>query len=225
MHQSILLVENNVRVACSVVDYLSSKKYILDHAKDGLTASHLISKNHYDLIITDIILPGVDGFALCESIREKLNSDVPIILSTERASINDKLRGFAAGADDYLVKPFDVLELEARIQSQLRRYQRKVLRQLLVIDDLQVNEQTLEVKRNDTPLTLTPTGFKLLTLLMRSSPSVLSRRDMEKHLWGENLPDSDSLRSHIYNLRKTIDKPFKKHLIKTHNSSGYQIVA
>ena len=225
MQPSILLIEDHIDIASLIIEALTIKGFVLDHACDGFTASHLIATCRYDLIIMDIGLPGIDGLSLCQNLRQQLQLETPVLLLTARDSIDDKLKGFEHGADDYLVKPFNMLELEARIKSQIRRQHKVLLQKTLVIDGLEVNEKTLEVKRENQSLALTPTGFKLLTLLMKSSPSVLSRSDMERHIWGEDLPDSDSLRSHMYQLRKSIDKPFKKQLIRTHACSGYQIVA
>lgn len=225
MSASLLLVEDNVDIAELVYKHLESQGYTMDYAKDGLTASHLAATNQYDLIILDVMLPGIDGLSLCRSFREQINLQIPIIMLTARDTLDDKILGLDSGADDYLVKPFSVLELTARIKAQLRRHNKQMISNRLVVEDLVIDTDTLTVKRQQQDITLTPTNFKLLSLLMRSSPSVVRREDIERHIWGERLPDSDTLRSHMYNLRKCVDKPFDKKLIKTHQSSGYQIVA
>lgn len=225
MSASILLVEDNTDIAELILNHLNSSGYAMDYAQDGLTASHLATKNTYDLIILDVMLPGINGLELCRSFREKINLTAPIIMLTARDTVDDKIAGLNSGSDDYLVKPFSVLELEARIRAQLRRQHNKVASGEIVVEDLSLDTKTLTVKRQEKPIALTPTNFKLLTLLMRSSPSVVRREEIERHIWGEALPDSDTLRSHMYNLRKCVDKPFEKKLIKTHQSSGYQIVA
>ncbi|MEO0442762.1 MAG: response regulator transcription factor [Pseudomonadota bacterium] len=225
MGSSILVVEDNLDIAQMVVNHLETQGHIMDHARDGLVTTHLIENNQYDLIILDLSLPGIDGLALCEHFRNTLGLKLPIIMLTARDTLDDKIAGLHCGADDYLVKPFSVLELAARVQSLLRRYHNQVAAQRLRVDDLEVDVSTLSVTRQRQSLNLTPIGFKLLSLLMRSSPSVVSRTEIERHIWGEIMPDSDTLRSHMYALRKAIDKPFTKKLIKTHQTHGYQIVA
>lgn len=225
MSASILLVEDNTDIAELILAHMKSKNYVMDYAQDGLTASHLATKNRYDLMILDVMLPGIDGLELCRSFREKINLTMPIIMLTARDTVDDKIAGLDSGADDYLVKPFSILELEARVKAQLRRHQKSLVGGEVVVEDLMLDTETLTVKRQQKEIALTPTNFKLLSLLMRSSPSVVRREDIERHIWGDTLPDSDTLRSHVYNLRKCIDKPFDKKLIKTHQSSGYQIVA
>jgi len=147
----------------------------MDYAKDGLTASHLAATNTYDLIILDVMLPGIDGLALCRSFREQINLTTPVIMLTARDTLDDKVQGFDSGADDYLVKPFSVVELEVRIRAQLRRYQNAWHQNEIVVEDLKLDTNTLTVKRQEKEISLTPTNFKLLTLLMRSSPSVVPR--------------------------------------------------
>ncbi len=224
MEASILLVEDNVDIAEMVIEHLTNQRYIMDHAKDGLTASHLAVTNEYDLIILDLSLPGIDGIDLCRSLRQKILLKTPVIMLTARDTLDDKILGLESGADDYLVKPFSILELEARIKSQLRRHYNLLSNHLLRVGDLEMNTETRSVKRAGKNIALTPIGFKLLALLMRSSPSVVTRDEIERHVWGEVLPDSDALRSHMYSLRKLIDKPYTEKLIKTHQSNGYQIV-
>jgi DNA-binding response OmpR family regulator len=224
MSNHILLIEDNTDISEMIGAYLEKKHYEVDYAQDGLTASHLAATNTYDLIVLDIMLPGVDGLTLCQSFRHQLGLKTPIIMLTAKDTIEDKITGFNAGADDYLVKPFSILELEARIKSHLKRHHNTVTSDVLRIADLELNNATLFVSRNRTPLSLTPTNFKLLALLMKSSPNVVNRGDIEKSIWGNEMPDSDALRSHMYTLRKVVDKPFDKKLIKTHQSSGYQII-
>jgi len=225
MSANILIVKDNSDIAELVISHLEAKSYVMDYAKDGLTASHLATTNTYDLIILDVMLPGIDGISLCRSFREQINLATPVIMLTARDTLEDKVKAFESGADDYLVKPFSVIELEVRIRALIRRYKNEWQQNEIVVEDLKLDTNTLTVKRQEKEIQLTPTNFKLLTLLMRSSPSVVRRQDIERHIWGDTLPDSDTLRSHMYNLRKCIDKPFEKKLIKTHQSSGYQIAA
>jgi DNA-binding response OmpR family regulator len=142
---------------------------------------------------------------------------------TARDTVEDKLVGLDAGADDYLVKPFEIRELEARIRSLIRRDRRQVSTEVLRVGDLVLDTATLRVTRGGKDLPLSPIGVKLLTILMRESPRVVSRRDIEREVWGDLLPDSDTLRSHLYNLRKVIDKPFTRQLLHTIHSAGYRL--
>jgi DNA-binding response OmpR family regulator len=143
---------------------------------------------------------------------------------TARDTLDDKISGLETGADDYLIKPFDIQELEARVRSLIRRHKGEIAKEIYTIGDLTVDTATLSVKRAGKELNMTPTGLRILTVLMRASPAVVSRREVERQVWGDILPDSDTLRSHLYNLRKVIDKPFDKQLLHTIQGSGYKIV-
>jgi DNA-binding response OmpR family regulator len=222
MSQStLLLIEDHQDIAEMVFAYLEQRGYVVDHAADGLTGLHLAVAHDYDLIILDLMLPGLDGLELCARLRKDGRRDTPLLMLTARDTVDDKEAGLDAGADDYLVKPFELRELGARIRALLRRNRRQVTVELLRVADLTLDTGTLEVKRAGRKLTLTPIGLKLLTVLMKASPQVISRSDLERQVWGESLPDSDTLRSHLYNLRKVIDKPFAEPLLHTIAGAGY----
>ncbi|MDR0378614.1 MAG: response regulator transcription factor [Candidatus Accumulibacter sp.] len=217
----ILVIEDNRDLLANVLDYLQLKGYITDCAEDGLSGLHRVATQAYDLIVLDLMLPGVDGFEFCRRLREDGNDATPIIMLTARDTLEDRLRGFSCGADDYLVKPFALSELVARIEAILRRVQGK--KRLLEVADLSYDLDTLEVSRAGKPLKLNPIGLKLLAVLMRKSPAVVRREMLEEALWGENAPDSDSLRSHIHMLRQTIDKPFAGALLHTVHGVGFRL--
>ncbi|GIX32931.1 MAG: DNA-binding response regulator [Lysobacterales bacterium] len=219
----ILLIEDNRNISEMVGEYLERRGYSLDYAADGLTGLHLAVTNSYDVIILDLMLPGLDGLELCRKLRQEGKRATPVLMLTARDTLDDKLKGLDAGADDYLVKPFAVQELEARIRALMRRDRRQVSAEVLKVGDLVLDTATLRVSRAGKELSLSPIGLKLLTILMRESPRVVSRRDIEREIWGDELPDSDTLRSHLYNLRKVVDKPFDKPLIHTIHSAGYRI--
>ncbi|NNE64617.1 MAG: response regulator transcription factor [Gammaproteobacteria bacterium] len=221
---TILLIEDHSDIAEMVVAYLENRGFSVDYAADGVTGLHLAVSNHYDAIVLDLMLPGMDGLSVCSKLRKEARRDTPVIMLTARDTIDDKITGLDTGADDYLVKPFAIKELEARLLSLIRRSRGEIARELLQIGDLTVDTSTLEVKRDGLTLTLTPIAYKILITLMRSSPAVVSRRELEREVWGDILPDSDTLRSHLYNLRKIIDKPFKQQLLHTVQGSGYRIV-
>ena len=218
----ILVIEDNRDILVNVLDYLQLKGYIVDCAQDGLSGLHLAVTGQYDLIVLDIMLPGVDGYQVCKRLREDAGRDTPIIMLTARDALDDRLRGLNAGADDYLIKPFALSELVARIEAILRRSQGSRKR-LLQVGDLSLDVDTLQANRGGRALKLNPIGLKLLEILMRRSPAVVRRDTLEEALWGENLPDSDSLRSHIHQLRQVLDKPFAKPLLHTIHSVGYRL--
>ncbi|MCL4120555.1 UNVERIFIED_CONTAM: hypothetical protein GTU68_041420 [Idotea baltica] len=218
----ILVIEDNVDILTNVLDYLELKNYSVDCAQDGLSGMHLAVTNDYDLIVMDIMLPGIDGFTICKKLRQEANSTTPIIMLTAKDTLNERLEGLKLGADDYLVKPFALSELVARIEAVLRRSQGNLSKQLCV-SDLTYDENTLAVTRAGKLIKVNPVGLKLLAILMRKSPSVVRRHELEEALWGSDLPDSDSLRSHIHQLRHVIDKPFPTPLLHTVHSVGFRL--
>ncbi|SDR74356.1 response regulator transcription factor [Pseudomonas oryzae] len=218
----ILLVEDNRDILANLADYLTLKGYSVDCAQDGLSGLHLAVSNHYDLLVLDVMLPGLDGYSLCRRLREEARSGVPVIMLTARDQLDDRLQGFQSGADDYLIKPFALSELAARIEAVLRRSHGGARRELQVAD-LHYDLDTLEVTRAGRRLKLNPLGLKLLALLMQKSPHVLRRESLEESLWGDDCPDSDSLRSHIHQLRQVIDKPFPRPLLHTVHGVGYRL--
>ncbi|MDQ4216309.1 response regulator transcription factor [Pseudomonas aeruginosa] len=218
----ILVVEDNRDILANLADYLSLKGYTVDCAQDGLSGLHLAATEHYDLIVLDVMLPGIDGYALCRRLREDARRDTPVIMLTARDQLDDRLQGFRSGADDYLVKPFALSELSARIEAVLRRAQGGGRRELSVAD-LSYDLDTLEVKRAGKSLKLNPIGLKLLAVLMQKSPHVVRRDALEEAVWGDDCPDSDSLRSHVHQLRQVIDKPFTVALLHTVPGVGYRL--
>jgi len=221
---AILLIEDHKDIAEMVTAYLEGRGFDVDYSADGVTGLHLAVTNDYDVIILDLMLPGMEGLDVCNKLRTDARRDTPVIMLTARDTLDDKVTGLETGADDYLIKPFAIKELEARVRSLIRRHKGEVAREVLSIGDLAVDTATLKVERGGRELNLTPIGLKILTVLMRASPAVVSRRDLERQVWGDILPDSDTLRSHLYNLRKIIDKPFDKPLLITIQGSGYKII-
>jgi len=220
---SLLLIEDHRDIAEMVGSFLEERGYILDYAADGVTGLHLAVVNDYDAIVLDLSLPGMDGLSLCRKLREEAQRDTPLLMLTARDTQRDKITGLDAGADDYLVKPFDIQELEARLRALLRRRRGSLTREVLRIGDLTLDTGTLEVQRSGQKLTLTPITLKMLAVLMRASPRVVSRAELEREVWGDVLPDSDTLRSHLYTLRKVIDQPFGTQLLNTVHGVGYRL--
>ena len=220
---NLLLVEDHRDIAESIVDFLEPRGYAVDYAADGVTGLHLAVTNTYDVIVLDVMLPGIDGLSVCRKLREQARRETPVLMLTARDTLEDKITGLDAGADDYLVKPFEIRELEARLRSVVRRHRGMTAHETYVVGDLTLDLATLKVTRAGRPLSLTPIGFRLLTSLARASPRVVSRRDLEREVWGEEPPDSDALRSHLYNLRKAIDRPFDRPLLHTVAAAGYRL--
>jgi DNA-binding response OmpR family regulator len=220
---SILIVEDNKDIAEMMYVFFENRNYIMDYASDGITALNLLRENSYDAIVLDLMLPDYDGVNICKLAREEMNLSTPILMLTARDTLQDKVTGLDSGADDYLVKPFELLELEARINALLRRATSEPQNKVFMVEDLEVNIDTLQVTRAGQELTVSPIGYKILMLLITAAPKVVSRREIEIAIWGDVLPDSDTLRSHLYNLRQAVDKPFDKKLIHTIQSRGYRI--
>ena len=218
----ILVIEDNRDILANILDYLELKGFIVDCAQDGLSGMHLALTQSYDLIVLDIMLPGMDGYQVCQKLRQEAGNNTPIIMLTARDALDDRLKGLQAGADDYLVKPFALSELVARIEAVLRRSS-GANKRMLEVADLHYNLETLEVSRAGQLLKLNPIGLKLLAILMQRSPAVVRREALEEALWGDNIPDSDSLRSHIHQLRQTIDKPFTTPLLHTIHGVGFRL--
>jgi DNA-binding response OmpR family regulator len=219
----ILLIEDHQDLAANICEYLQGCGHVMDTASDGITGLHLAVVNDYDAIILDGTLPGMDGLLLCQKLRKEARKNIPVLMLTARDTLNDKLKGFEAGTDDYLVKPFSLEELEARLRALTRRTQYSITNQLQVAD-LVLDLDTLQARRAGQLLVLTPIGIKLLALLMRESPRVVMRRQVERALWGDNPPDSDALRAHIYALRSVMDRPFATKLLYTVHGTGYRLV-
>lgn len=220
---SVLLVEDHRQLAQTVVEFLEQEGALVDYASDTTLARTLVQEHHYDILVLDVMLPGEDGYSFCQYLRKELALDTPVIFMTARDQLDDKLEGFARGGDDYIVKPFALPELVARVQALVRRERREVAPNLLTVADLQLDPARQEVRREGQILKLSPTAFRILRILMRESPKVVSREQLEHELWGDLVPDSDALRSHLYNLRKAVDKPFEDALLETLPGVGFSI--
>ncbi|MGF1876342.1 response regulator transcription factor [Photobacterium frigidiphilum] len=219
----LLLIEDHKDIAGVIFDFFEIKGYTLDYANNGLHGYELASSNHYDLIILDVMLPRMDGFTVCQKLREQ-GIDTPILMLTARDTREDTLEGFAQGADDYLVKPFDLEILEARIKSLTRRRIGNTATKALKFGELTLDLNTHIVSRNDCQFSLNPTLFTILKLMMVRAPNVVAKDELISALWGDDEPEGNVLRSHIYQLRSQIDKPFKHAYINTVPKVGYQLI-
>jgi len=221
-HIRVLVVEDNKDIGSLLVDFFSDKGHIADYASDGLIGLQLVTENEYDIILLDLALPGIDGIDLCQKLRKELRSSTPILMLTARDSLDEKLIGFDAGADDYLVKPFDLLEVYARVQALWRRYS-NTKQSTMHVSDLYFDFETLEVTRSGSQIKLNSIRLKILRLLMENTHRVVSRREIETYIWGDDLTESDALRTHLSAIRQAIDKPFENKLLHTVHSVGYRI--
>ncbi len=218
----ILLVEDHAALAANVFDYLGETHYELDHAADGLTALHLLATRRYDVIVLDIMLPGVDGITLCRRVREDLRATTPILLLTARDSLEDKAQGFAAGADDYLVKPFAMQELELRIQALHRRA--SAPRRVLEVGPLRYDIGQGRAWASGQPIDLPPSAARILECLMLAYPDMVSREDLARALWGDAPADANALRTHVSTLRKALQPHLAADPIRSAYGRGYRLV-
>jgi DNA-binding response OmpR family regulator len=219
----LLVIEDNRSLVANLFDYFEARGHTLDAAPDGLTGLHLAGTQAYDAIVLDWMLPRLEGPEVLRRLREDNGSDVPVIMLTARDELPDKIAGFRAGADDYLTKPFALPELEVRLEALLARVHARQRRKVLEVHDLKLDLATLEATRAGQPLHLYPACRKLLETLMQASPAAVTRQQLEHALWGDHPPDGDMLRSHIYELRRSVDGPFPVKLIQTLPRTGYRL--
>jgi len=220
----VLLIEDQHDTATMVGEHLVKRGYDVDYAADGASGLRLVATGSYDVIVLDLILPDIDGMDVCRRLRRENNQDTPVLMLTARDSLDDKVAGLDAGADDYLTKPFAMRELDARLRALIRRSRHQVSGHVYHVGNMTLDTGTMSLSRGDVQLAVPPIGLRILSILMRESPRLVTRSDIEREIWGDRLPDSDTLRSHLYNLRKVIDKPFDKPLLHTIHSSGYRLV-
>lgn len=221
-HLSILLVEDNQALAQQVLDFLSGKAMVMDYASNGKEALQLMAQSHFDLVILDLMLPDIDGYQLCSLLKEQAESHLPVIMLTARDSLQDKVQGFEVGADDYLTKPFALEELEMRCLALSRRV---LLHQdkSISLGELVIDTGRRLVTRQGQIIDLSQTDFEILQVLAMAYPNAVSKRELNNKVWGDDLPETDVLRSHIYTLRNALDKPFDKRLIKTVHGIGFKL--
>ena len=218
----LLVVEDNRDICDNIAGYLEKHSYVMDFAYDGISAMYLALTQPFDVIVLDLMLPGMDGLSFCHKLRTEAKLETPVLMLTARDTLDDKLKGFAAGADDYLVKPFALQELHARLQALYKRSHGKA-DNLLTVADLTLNKSTLQVHRGGQRLEVNPACLKLLQRLMEQAPAVVMRDELETLLWADERPDGDALRSHMYKLRQAIDRPFACPLIHTVHRIGYRL--
>jgi DNA-binding response OmpR family regulator len=219
----LLIVEDNPDLVANLYDFLEARGHVLDAAYDGPSGLRLALKGNYDAIVLDLMLPGMDGLDVCRQLRAE-GSRTPVLMLTARDTLEDKLQGFATGTDDYLVKPFALQELTARLSALVRRSRGEVGSGILRVSDLVFDPAVHRVRRGSRNIELPPTALTILRLLMHESPRVVKREEIEREVWGEHPPDSDALRTHMHLLRTAVDGPGEPSLLRTVRSVGYQLV-
>ena len=217
---NVLLVEDQLSIAQNIADYMEDKGHIFDFAVNGKQGLELALENHYDLIILDLNLPEMDGLEICKQLREKSDRHIPVLMLTARDSIEDKITGFGVGADDYLTKPFVLQELEVRCLALSRRHLLQTSN-ILTLGSLSIDRKTKQIMRDGKLIDLHAMGVRIVTILAEAYPQVVSRSELSQKLWGDEPTESDAIRSHIYQLRNVLDKPFDTPLLKTVHGVGF----
>jgi DNA-binding response OmpR family regulator len=220
----ILVIEDNLALRTGMASMFEAGGHLVDFAADGRTGLQLALSQSPDVVVLDLSLPGMDGLQICTQLRAQADRHVPILMLTARDTLDDKLKGFEVGADDYLVKPFAGEELLARCLVLARRH-RVGESHLLRIGSLSIDRRDARAWRFDQPLDLQQTPFRLLLALAEASPRTLTRSDLVERLWGDDPPQSDPLRSHLYLLRQALDKPFPVAMLKTVHGVGFRLQA
>lgn len=219
----LLLVEDEVAIACRTQESLEEARYIVDWARDGVEALALTQEREYAAIILDLMLPGIDGWELCSALRRRRDT-TPILMLTARGALEDRIRGFEIGADDYLPKPFELPELRVRVRALIRRsavHRTRVIR----IDDLEIDTEARRVSRAGQEIPLTAREYTLLEALARNEGRVLSREYIQERVWNDDESFSNTIAVRIRQLRQKIDDGHAVRLIHTVYGQGYVLRA
>jgi DNA-binding response OmpR family regulator len=220
----LLVVEDHAPLREQLVALLKRAGHRVEEADDGRLAIAIAQAETPDVILLDLGLPDIDGIDLCTRLRNELPQRVPILMLTARDTLQDKLAGFGVGADDYLVKPFASEELLARVLAVARRADVSGA-YVQAIGSLTIDRRAREAHRDGVRLALTPTAFSILSMLADVYPRALTRSEVVRRLWGDDAPESDPLRTHLYQLRQAIDKPFAVPMLKTVHGVGFRLEA
>lgn len=223
MPHKLLIIEDDRDLARNLVDYLGLRGYIVDYAADGLSAENLLKRNEYDLIVLDLNLPGIDGITLCKRFRHEMFGKAPVVILTAQDDVDVKISLLDIGADDYVVKPVTLRELDARIRALIRRAGTEPDGPLLCVGDLTFNTGTMKIERAGQLLVLPPIPMRILALLMRQSPNVVLQRTIFREVWNDDAGDKHALLVHMHALRSAVDKPFDRQLIHTVRGFGYRM--
>ena len=223
MANRLLIVEDDRDLARNLIEYLELQGYVTDFAADGQTALQLVAAEQFDLVVLDLMLPVIDGLSVCTRIRQQLHSNVPVVMLTAKDEVDLKVAALDIGADDYVVKPASLREIEARIRALIRRASREVESDVLIVDDLRFDTGTMKIERAGVPIVLPPVPMRIRMLLMRRSPNVVHRQAIHREIWGDEPGDAHALIVHMHMLRNAVDKPFFRQIIHTVRGFGYRI--
>ncbi|WED24018.1 response regulator transcription factor [Vibrio sp. JC009] len=218
----VLLVEDNQEIAGILCDFYESLGMEIDYASNGEQGLKLAQEGSFDIIILDLMLPRMNGLTLCNELREG-GKDTPVLMLTALDNTLDMLKGFKQGADDYLTKPFKLDILEARSRALIRRYRGTVVSSELKFGPLTIVPEMREAYREGQRLKLNPTAYTILKMLCQKAPEVVSREEIVDEIWPEGDPGRDVLRSHIYQLRGLLDKPFSRPMLITIPKVGFRL--
>ncbi|WP_410500108.1 response regulator transcription factor [Chitinibacter sp. S2-10] len=224
MTAKILIVEDDSQISANIYDYLSARGFIPDAAPNAGVALHLLASQHFDLIVLDLGLPGMNGLSLARHVREQLSLDIPILMLTARDTLDDKEAGFAAGADDYLLKPFSLKELEMRVNALIRRASGQLTAQVLRCGAIVFDPKTGQAFWQSQALKLAPKTLLLLQAFLARPNSLFTREQLELAVWGEAQDSSDTLRYHLSQLRRALSLPDGSSPIQTVHGRGYMLV-
>jgi two-component system, OmpR family, response regulator len=220
----ILIVEDDPILAKNIHAALSAEGYHTENVYDGTLAFKLMTKNQYDCIVMDINLPGTNGFDLCKQYRS-INTQTPVLLLTAFSDLDDKIKGYDNGADDYLTKPFFMQELLLRIKALLKRKEQNYISSTgdtLVAGDIQIFPLQKKVERQGDEIKLTPREYQILLKLVQNSGELVSKNDLIAEIWGSNVDaNTNTIEVYINFLRNKIDKPYQRNSIKTKVGYGY----
>ncbi|NQZ10636.1 MAG: response regulator transcription factor, partial [Algicola sp.] len=219
----ILVIEDQQDIAQNIAEFFEAGDHTLDFATDGKSGLHMALNDTFDIVLLDVNLPQMDGWEVCRQLREQADCHIPILMLTANSAIDDRVKGLQLGADDYLTKPFALRELEARCVTLSRRYMVNQSNDL-VLGELSIDLVRKKVTRQGQVIELNQMPYKILLYLAQNHPKIVSRSALCRHLWSDDYNDSDSLRSHIYQLRKSLDKPFEYGMISTVHNVGFTLI-
>lgn len=225
MELRVLIIEDNLAIAANLYDFLESRGYMVEAESDGQRAYQIACRQSFDVILLDLGLPRLDGIELCRRLREEACNDTPILVLTARDTLDDKLKGFASGADDYLVKPFALEEVSVRLQALHRRRIAKPVNGVLRHGSWMFDSKKREVSHENIVVELSPKCMRLLGFMMSSPGKLFSRAELEIELWGEEQETSERLRHHLHLLRRGLTAASGKDPIHTVRGLGFRFEA
>ncbi len=221
-NKQILVIEDNNELQGILADFLEMKGAHVDFADNGELGLNLAQANEFDAIILDVMLPKKDGMQVAKELRAD-GCSTPILMLTALNGQEELLKGFRSGVDDFVTKPFNFPELEVRLCAMIKRYRGEVASSVIHFGTLKIDQNSHKVTREEKLLTLTPVMYQILVKLVKAAPEVVSRDSLIHEIWGDESPDKDVLRSHIYLLRNVLDKPFDKSILITVPKVGFRL--